>query len=108
MAKTTSRSAQSHADAELSEAARAVVRDQGDPRIDVHLAALGLGADPAPASPRGANLASAAEAELTGLRDRVGALERDLAAARSRSQVLAVLLALAVVAIVVLVALRLA
>ena len=106
MAKTTSRSAQSHADAELSEAARAVVRDQGDPRIDVHLAALGLGADPAPASTRGANAAST-EAELTGLRDRVGALERELAAARSRSQVLTVLLAFAAVVIVALAAARL-
>jgi hypothetical protein len=106
MAKTTSRSPQSHAEAELSEAARAVVRDQGDPRIDVHLAALGLGADPAPAPTRATNVATT-EAELTRLRDRVTALEGDLAAARGRSQLLSILLALAAVVIAVLVALRL-
>ena len=106
MAKTTSRSPQTHAEAELSEAARAVVRDQGDPRIDVHLAALGLGADPAPAPAWVAN-AAATEAELSRLRDRVGGLERELRAARSRNQVLAVLLALASVVIAVLVSLRL-
>ena len=106
MAKTTSRSPQTHAEAELSEAARAVVRDQGDPRIDVHLAALGLGADPAPAPARVAN-AAATEAELSRLRDRVAGLERELRAARSRNQVLAVLLALASVVIAVLVGLRL-
>ena len=108
MAKTTSRSAQSHAEAELSEAARAVVRDQGDPRIDVHLAALGLGADPAPG--RGANAAQAAasEAELTRLRDRVAGLERELDAVRGRSQLLTVLLVLAVLAVAVLVVVRLA
>ena len=106
MAKTTSRSPQSHAEAELSEAARAVVRDQGDPRIDVHLAALGLGDDPAPAPTRGAS-AAATEAELTALRGRVDALEGELAGARSRGQVLSVLLALAAVVIAVLVALQL-
>jgi hypothetical protein len=105
MAKTTSRSAQSHGDAELSEAARAVVRDQGDPRIDVHLAALGLGADPSPAPGRSANSA-ATDAQLTALRDRVAALEGELAGARSRSQVLSVLLALAAVVIAVLLAAR--
>ena len=107
MAKTTSRTAQSHAEAELSEAARAVVRDQGDPRIDVHLAALGLGTDPAPMATRAAQ-AAASEAELTTLRERVAGLEREVAAARGRSQLLAGLLAVAALAIVVLVALRLA
>jgi hypothetical protein len=102
MAKTTSRSAQSHGDAELSEAARAVVRDQGDPRIDVHLAALGLGADPSPAPANSA----ATDAQLTALWDRVAALEGELAGARSRSQVLSVLLALAAVVIAVLLAAR--
>ena len=106
MAKTTSRSPQTHAEAELSEAARAVVRDQGDPRIDVHLAALGLGADPAPPPTRAAS-AAASEAELSTLRDRIAGLERELGAARSRNQVLAVLLALAAVVIAVLVSLRL-
>ena len=101
MAKTTSRSAQSHADAELSEAARAVVRDQGDPRIDVHLAALGLGADPPPASTRGAN-AAATEAELTALRDRIAALELQLAGARGRVRLLAGILGIAAVAILLL------
>ena len=106
MAKTTSRTAQSQAEAELSEAARAVVRDQGDPRIDVHLAALGLGTDPAP-RPARADQASASQAELTVLRERVAALERELAGVRSRGQVLSVLLGLAAVVIAVLVAARL-
>ena len=40
-------------DKALSDAARAVVRDPGDPRIDAHLAALGLGPDaPAPSQPQ--------------------------------------------------------
>src|SRR6188472_4368603 len=64
-------------DAELSAAARAVVHDAGDPRIDAHLAALGLGPDPAPATSRRAH--AAADDELTVLRDRVAALERELA-----------------------------
>jgi hypothetical protein len=104
MARTTSRSAQSHGDAELSEAARAVVRDQGDPRIDVHLAALGLGADPVPPPTRGASAAT--DAEMATLRDRVASLELQLAGSRSRSQLLSVLLAVAAVVIAVLVVLR--
>jgi hypothetical protein len=107
MAKTTNRSPQSHAEAELSEAARAVVRDQGDPRIDVHLAALGLGTDPTPMATRAAQ-AAASEAELTTLRDRIAGLERELAVVRGRRQLLAALLAVASLVIVVLVALRLA
>ena len=106
MAKTTSRSQQTHAEAELSEAARAVVRDQGDPRIDVHLAALGLGTDAAPPLTRAAN-AAATEAELSRLRDRLAGLERELDLVRGRSQMLAVLLAVAAVVIAVLVAVRL-
>jgi hypothetical protein len=106
MAKATSRSTHSHAEAELSEAARAVVRDQGDPRIDVHLAALGLGADPAPAASRG-DKGAALDAEIATLRGRVADLERELAFAHDRTRIVAVVLGLAIVTIVVLVTLQL-
>jgi hypothetical protein len=92
---------------DLSEAARAAVRDAGDPRIDAHLRALGLAPDPAPASPTEPAPAPSAEAtagvtaeaapedlrrvpgptasgELAGLLDRVAGLERDLAASERR------------------------
>ena len=105
MAKpTSSRAAQPQTDAELSEAARAVVHDAGDPRIDAHLAALGLGPDPAPTSARKAK-AAADDAELQALRERVGALERELATTITRSNVLAALLGVAILGVVVLVAL---
>ena len=105
MAKSTSsRAAQPPTDAELSEAARAVVHDAGDPRIDAHLAALGLGPDPAPTSTRGPK-AAAADAELQALRDRVAELERELATTITRSNVLAALLRRGDPGIVVLVAL---
>jgi len=90
-------------DAELSAAARAVVHDAGDPRIDAHLAALGLGPEPAPATSRRAH--AAADDELTVLRDRVAALERELATTITRSNVLAALFAFAILVIVVLAAL---
>ena len=90
-------------DAELSAAARAVVHDAGDPRIDAHLAALGLGPDPAPATSR--RVHAAADDELTVLRDRVAALERELATTITRSNVLAALFAFATLVIVVLAAL---
>jgi hypothetical protein len=96
--------AQPEPDAELSAAARAVVHDTGDPRIDAHLAALGLGPDPAPTTSRRAN-AAADDGELRVLRDRVGALERELATTITRSNVLAALFAFAILVIVVLVAL---
>ena len=91
-------------DAELSAAARAVVHDAGDPRIDAHLAALGLGPEPAPATSRRAH-AAADDGELTVLRDRVAALERELATTITRSNVLAALFAFAILVIVVLAAL---
>ena len=95
--------AQPEPDAELSAAARAVVHDAGDPRIDAHLAALGLGPEPAPATSRRAH--AAADDELTVLRDRVAALERELATTITRSNVLAALFAFAILVIVVLAAL---
>jgi hypothetical protein len=106
MVKTTSRSTQSHAEAELSEAARAVVRDQGDPRIDVHLAALGLGADPAPTATR-ADKGAVLDAEIATLRGRVADLERELAFAHDRTKMVSVLLGLAIVTVAVLVTLQL-
>ena len=106
MAKTTSsRPAQPDADAELSEAARAVVHDAGDPRIDAHLAALGLGPDPAPTGARTAR--GAAEADLAALRERIAALELEQTALISRTNVLAALLAFAILLVVGLVALLL-
>jgi hypothetical protein len=106
MVKTTSRSTQSHAEAELSEAARAVVRDQGDPRIDVHLAALGLGADPAPTATRG-DKGAERDSEIATLRGRVADLERELAFAHDRTKMVSVLLGLAIVTVAVLVTLQL-
>ena len=101
---TSSGPAQPQPDPDLSEAARAVVHDAGDPRIDAHLAALGLGPDPGPTSTRKAKSA-VDDAQLTALRDRVLALERELASTITRANVLAALLALAILVIAVLVAL---
>jgi len=110
---TKSRAAQSQPEADLSEAARAVVHDPGDPRIDAHLAALGLGPDPAPTSAR-ARQQAAESAELQALRSRVGELEprvaeleSALAAASNRNQMLVALAVSAAVVIVVLVLLLL-
>jgi hypothetical protein len=100
----SSRPAQPQPDDDLSEAARAVVHDAGDPRIDAHLAAMGLGPDPVPTSTRRTQ-GGADAAELASLRDRVASLERELATTITRSNVLATLLALAILVIVVLVAL---
>jgi hypothetical protein len=101
---TNPRAVQPEPDAELSAAARAVVHDAGDPRIDAHLASLGLGPDPAPTASRRVH-AAAGDAELVALRDRVVALELELATTITRSNVLAALLAFAIVVIAVLVAL---
>jgi hypothetical protein len=117
--------------ADLSEAARAVVRDAGDPRTDAYLAALGLVDSPAPpavpaaAEPAPATAAAPVETpvaviaaeqlalpvapsvdpDLATLRARVARLEADLAAAASRVRVLGVALAIATVGVVVLAAL---
>jgi hypothetical protein len=101
---TTSGPAQPPPDPDLSEAARAVVHDAGDPRIDAHLAALGLGPDGGPTIARKAH-GAVADGELAGLRDRAAALERELATSITRANVLAALLALAILVIAVLVAL---
>lgn len=72
---------------DLSEAARAVVRDAGDPRIDAHLAALGLGPDPAPEAPASRPVQpvqAAPDPELAALRLQVAELEAALATARRR------------------------
>lgn len=70
--------------ADLSDAARAVVRDAGDPRIDAHLAALGLLPD-SPARLTEPTLAEPVESleppELAALRERVAVLEATLASA---------------------------
>jgi hypothetical protein len=93
---TKTRDDQADRTAELSEAARAAVRDPGDPRIDAHIAALGLGPDPTPSEQPSASLASEASgAEAKALRERVAGLDASLGAARSRARVLAVALAIA-------------
>jgi hypothetical protein len=86
---------------DLSAAARAVVRDPGDPRIDAHLAALGLGDDnPAAAGPRARGQSGAAD--VADLQRRIGDLERELESARARIRGLAIALSAAVVVIVIL------
>ena len=102
---TRSRTAPPESQSDLSEAARAVVHDAGDPRIDAHLAALGLGPDPAPPPTRVGQPAPEA-AQLQVLRDRVAELEHELAAVRVRGRLLTVLLAAASVAILALLTLQ--
>lgn len=87
---------------DLTEAARAVVRDPGDPRIDAHLAALGLGDERGPATGSRARGDSAAAAEVAELRGRVGELEGQLQASRARVETLLLGLAAAALAILVL------
>ena len=73
---------------DLSEAARAVVRDAGDPRIDAHLRALGLGPDPVDPTPEAAPAAPSESPELMTLRTRVVELEAALAASGGRVRML--------------------
>jgi hypothetical protein len=121
---TKARADQADPAAELSEAARAVVRDAGDPRIDAHLRALGLtmedaeapGAEELPAgapaaeAPHGGLPAAEAESQPAvvpaerssiELEQRVSELELALASARQRlTWVTALLVATIVVAVV--------
>lgn len=98
-----SRSEPEQAPVDLSEAARAVVRDPGDPRIDAHLAALGLGQADAPTSgARGRGDATATE--VPELRERIAELEGQLHAARARVRSLGLLVAAAAVVILSLLA----
>lgn len=96
------RSESEQAPADLTEAARAVVRDPGDPRIDAHLAALGLGQDDVPKAglrPRGDTAAAAQNSEL---RLRIGELEAQLEARRARLRSLAIMVIVALVVILLL------
>ena len=88
--------------ADLSAAARAIVRDPGDPRIDAHLAALGLGDDSAAAGAR-ARGQSGAAAEVADLRRQIGELERELESGRVRIRGLLIALSAALAAILILV-----
>ncbi len=88
--------------ADLSAAARAIVRDPGDPRIDAHLAALGLGDDNAPAGARARQQAGAAE--VAELRRQIDELKRELESARARVRALLITLIAAGVAILILLA----
>ena len=94
------------ASVDLTEAARAVVRDPGDPRIDAHLAALGLGldADRGPVAGSRRRAGSAAAEEIAELRRRVGELESRLAASQARIQVLALAAGAAMLAVLLLLA----
>jgi hypothetical protein len=87
---------------DLSEAARAVVRDPGDPRTDAFLAALGLGDDPKPAPGRPGAVATPEGDELVALRARAGELEAALRVASVRVRRLEIALGAALVAVVIL------
>ena len=93
---------------DLSEAARAVVRDAGDPRIDAHLRALGLAPDPTDAPSETARPEAAESPDLVVLRARVAELETALAASAGRVRWLVAALAVALVALAVLAVLLLA
>ena len=102
---TNARTDQPDAATDLSEAARAVVRDAGDPRIDAHLRALGLSleADDPPAQSLPVEPAATPDpGELAGLRARVTELEAALASSVGRVRVLAGALVAALLGIVVL------
>jgi hypothetical protein len=98
----TRRSDPGPADVDLSGAARAVVRDAGDPRIDAHLAALGLGDVGPTAGGRRARDASTPAAETAELRGRVSELEARLTASERRARQLMVVVSGAAITIAVL------
>lgn len=93
-----------HAPAALSAAARATVRDPGDPRIEAHLAALGLGDDSAPPAGARARGQSGAAAEVAELRRKIGELEREFESGRVRIRRLEIALSAAAAAILILLA----
>lgn len=81
---------------ELSEAARAVVRDQGDPRIDAHLAALGLAPD-SEAAPGRSGTRRARAGDIAVLQQRVAELEAALEGANRRVRLTSVALTAALI-----------
>jgi hypothetical protein len=95
----------------LSAIAREAVRQPADPRIDAHLARMGLTGDEVPVKPRPSPAVGSAPEPLTDLTPRVDelrativALEAKLDAASTRLGLLAAaLLAVAVVAVIALV-----
>jgi hypothetical protein len=124
--------------ADLSEAARAVVRDAGDPRTDAYLAALGLVDAPATAEPQPvvdvpaaaleparepkaeqlsfampaaepvASTSAADAAELARLTARVAELEGSLTSAASRARTLTIAVVILVIAVAALLILQVA
>jgi len=124
--------------ADLSEAARAVVRDAGDPRTDAYLAALGLVDAPAPAAPQpavdepaaapepartpkaerlsfampaaepAATTSPADAAELAALRSRIAELEASLTSAATRARALTIAVVILVIAVAALLVLQVA
>jgi len=84
---------------ELSESARAVVHDAGDPRIDAHLRALGLADDPValPVAPTPAPVQRDDTPGIEALRARVLELEAAVAASARRARWLAVAAVIAIV-----------
>ena len=98
---TKARTDQTDTSADLSEAARAVVRDAGDPRIDAHLRALGLAMDEADTPDRVAELVpvmAPEDPETVRLRSKVVELEAALATSGRNVRILAAALVAAVVA----------
>ena len=87
---------------DLSESARAVVRDAGDPRIDAHLRALGLAPEPADATTTTSAAEPADAPDLAVLRSRVLDLEASLAASQRRARSLTAALGGALVIAVIL------
>lgn len=87
---------------DLSQSARAVVHDAGDPRIDAHLRALGLAPEPDEPAMEATRAEPARSPELVALSTRVAELDAALAASRRRARQLAVALGVAVVAVVIL------
>ena len=95
---TKARAAQSASPDELSESARAIVHDAGDPRIGAHLRALGLADDPVEPAAATPATEPTVPPEVEVLRGRLAEVEVQLAASSRRVRVLVAALAVALVA----------
>lgn len=85
-------------DGMLSEAARGVIRQDADPRLDAHLARMLSDAEAVGPRRRGGN--EAVEADLAAVRAEIETARQEALAARERIRLLTRLLAVAIVAIV--------
>jgi hypothetical protein len=88
-------------DAVLSEAARGVVRQEADPRLDAHLARM-LSAVDSPVAGRTREADASLREELDRIRAELASAEASAASARRQVVTLGLLLGVAVVAIVIL------